>query len=59
MIQKTLFTNKNRYRKQPMVTKEEMGGINSEFEINICYYCIPVQQFASLMVKLSNLTVYE
>ena len=42
-----------------MVTKEEMGGINSEFEINICYYCIPVQQFASLMVKLSNLTVYE
>lgn len=35
------------------------GGINSEFEINICYYCILVQQFASLMVKLPNLTEYE
>ena len=42
-----------------MVTKGEREGINSEFEINICHYYIPVQQFISLMVKLPNHTVHE
>ena len=58
MIQKTLFTNKNRLtdiENKLWLPKGTVGGINLEFEINICYYCILVQQFASLMGKTRDL----